>query len=309
MKFEDIEKAQKEYSEKFRKFGWYLLAICAAALIMAIFLIVRGGSWLFSIPMVLFWLVFGFVIGLVVISFATRNERAAYRKAYKAYFVERVLAETFTNLKYNHAAGLPQEILISTGMVNTGDVYSSNDLTVARYKNVEFMQADVHIQERHEDSEGHTSYVTLFKGRFMIFDFPKKFDFSMELVGSRIRVAKVPRSSKPGRKFKPMKTESVEFNRHFKIYAEDGFEMFYILDPAFMEKIQKVSETYEGKVMFGFIGNRLLVGINNGKDSFEPPRFSKPIDEKAELEKNRADIKVITDFVDQLKLDRKLFKK
>lgn len=53
----------------------------------------------------------------------------------------------------------------------------------------------------------------------------------------------------------------------------------------------------------------LIIALNDGKDSFEPPKASKPIDERAELAKIHADIKIITDFVNQLSLDRKLFKK
>ena len=42
----------------------------------------------------------------------------------------------------------------------------------------------------------------------------------------------------------------------------------------------------------------MLVALDDGKDAFEPPKFTKPIDEKQEMAKVREDIKVITDFVD-----------
>jgi len=48
--------------------------------------------------------------------------------------------------------------------------------------------------------------------------------------------------------------------------------------------------------------------LKDGKDAFEPPSIFKPIDENAESKKVENDIRLITDFVDQLKLNRKAFK-
>ena len=142
----------------------------------------------------------------------------------------------------------------------------------------------------------------------MIFEFPKKFNFKLEVVSKFFGVGKVPgRNPQTGRKFEKFEVESIDFNKKFKIYAEDGFEMFYLLDPSFILKIEKVSAEYDKKMIFCFVDNKLYVGINEGKDSFEPPRPSKPIDEQLEIEKVSHDIKVITDFVDELSLDRKIF--
>ena len=43
--------------------------------------------------------------------------------------------------------------------------------------------------------------------------------------------------------------ESIDFNKKFKIYAEDGFEAFYLLDPSFILKIEKVSAEYDKKMI------------------------------------------------------------
>ena len=142
----------------------------------------------------------------------------------------------------------------------------------------------------------------------MIFEFPKKFNFKLEVVSKFFGVGRVPgRNPQTGRKFEKFEVESIDFNKKFKIYAEDGFETFYLLDPSFILKIEKVSAEYDKKMIFCFVDNKLYVGINEGKDSFEPPRPSKPIDEQLEIEKVSHDIKVITDFVDELSLDRKIF--
>lgn len=309
MKFEDVENARVRYKDKLTRTSLITISILFVLALIVFFAITGANFSIVTILPALFMsTIFVFAITAIVVAIATRKEAAEYKKTYKAYFVEQNLAKTFTNLQYQHEAGLNKQILAATQMINTGDRYSSNDLTMGKYKNVNFTQADVHIEEEYTDSDGDTHYTTIFRGRFMIFEFPKKFNFKLEVVSKFFGVGKVPgRNPQTGRKFEKFEVESIDFNKKFKIYAEDGFETFYLLDPSFILKIEKVSAEYDKKMIFCFVDNKLCVGINEGKDSFEPPRPSKPIDEQLEIEKVSHDIKVITDFVDELSLDRKIF--
>ena len=307
MNFNDVETARKTYYQKTRKYRIILGVFIAVIIALIALSSVDPASFIafFFIPFSIF--AFALVFFFCVIS--ARKNAIPYHRAYKAYFVEQNLRATFSDLYYSHDQGLSREILQSTGMINTGDCYSSNDFTSGKYRDVTFSQADVHIQVEHTDSDGGTSYVTIFKGRFMIFEFPKKFNFKLELIGKRFGAYRIPgKNPTTGRKMQKISTESTEFNKTFKIYGEDGFEAYYILDPAFMVKIQAIAELHKGKIFLGFVDNRLIIGLNDGKDSFEPPKASRPIDEAAEHQKIASDIKTITDFVDQLSLSRKLFK-
>lgn len=308
MNFNDVETARQKYHQKTKK-AWGITAAILLGLAAVILVpqLIQGFS--FRSLASIFPLFFVFVISIIVIQFATRKEAEAYRKAYKAYFVEQNLKSIFTDVNYNHSVGLDPNILRATGMINTGDRYHSNDLTTARYRDVLFTQADAHIEEEHRDSDGDTTYVTIFRGRFMIFEFPKKFNFKLELVGRHFYAYRVPgKNPTTGRKMTKINTESDEFNKTFKILGEDGFEAYYLLDPAIMVKIQDIAAHYKNSLLLGFIDNKLLIALNDGKDSFEPPKASQPIDEQAETQKVNEGIKVITDFVDNLNLDRKLFK-
>ena len=309
MNFQTVEQTRITYKQKYQKFFFITSGVTIAIVIIASFALKIFTATLQDIIFAVFFVIFSLVIALIVATIATKNQAKAYQKAYKAYFVEQNLQKTFTDLQYDHEKGLAKDYLKSTGMINTGDSYSSNDLTVAKYKNVKFTQADAHIQTQHTDSDGNTYYITIFRGRFMIFEFPKKFTFKLELIGKRFSAARIPGKDKEiHRKMTKKSTESTEFNKAFRIFGQDDYESFYILDPALMVKIMTISEHYKNNLLFGFYDNQLLIALNDGKDSFEPPRFTKPIDEKAELAKIHNDIKVITDFVDQLSLDKKLFK-
>lgn len=303
MNYQEVEQARELYSKKIKKELFVIIAICIGLIVL---LSMNGGAVL-GFAFSAFFMVI--MVSTIITSLVNRKARRAYHQAYKKYFVERNLQSIFTNLTYSHEAGLSPVVLQRTGMINTGDRYSSNDFATGEYKDVSFTQADVHIETEHTDSDGDTHYVTIFRGRFMVFEFPKKFNFRLGLIGKKFQAYRKPSTNKAtGRKVTKISTESNEFNSMFRIYGEDGFEAFYILDPAFMVKLMDINTRHKGKIIFCFIDNQLIIGISDGKDSFEPPRPFKQIDEATENAKVSSEIKTITDFVDQLSLSRKLFK-
>ena len=308
MNFANVEKAREQYRDKIKTLSLSAIALVLLLLVVLLSLFDNRASLIIVLPTFFIFSVFSLVIISLIVMVGTRKEFANYRKLYKAYFVEQNLMSIFDDIKYSHDAELDKQLLCNTQMINVGDRYSSNDLTIGKYKDVAFRQADVHIEEEYTDSDGDTSYVTIFRGRFMIFEFPKKFNFRLEVISKHFSIGKIPSSdSETGRKFEKFEVESVDFNKMFNIYAEDGFETFYLLDPAFIASIENLGIKYDKKMIMCFINNRLYVGINEGKDAFEPPRPFKPIDEKIELEKVSKDIRIITDFVDELSLDKKIF--
>ena len=101
--------------------------------------------------------------------------------------------------------------------------------------------------------------------------------------------------------------EDVSFNKDFTVFAQNEHDAFYILTPSMMDRIRRVCNGIEGKLIFCFIDDTLHIGIHTNKDSFEPSMM-KNIDPEVEKEKIRNDINLITTFVNELSLDTKLFK-
>ena len=287
--FKEVEVARLAYPKKIRRYSLFGGISVVGILILSVW------TLFILLPVAIFLGAFLFYLA------AGSKERANYRKAYKTYFVEKELESTFSDLKYNHTSGLNPRVLAETGMVNLGDRFNSNDFATGRYKNVGFTQADVHIETEYTDSDGHTSYTTIFKGRWMIFEFPKKFNFRLEVIEKGFRAYRVPKGNvKTGRKFEKVQVESPEFNKMFKVWAEDGFETFYLLDPSLIDDITKLGEAYKGKMLLCFVGNRLYVGLHDKKDAFEPPSVFKKLEETVEKTKIKQDIGLITDFVDKI---------
>ena len=306
MTIEDLERIRLTYKEKKDKIKKIFLTIYAIILGFIALAVLSSQSFnrssfsfTFFMPTIIAFIqptIFVLVGYIIVSSFATRKEAVDYRNAYKSYFVSTTMNKVFTNLKYSHEWGMPRSVLADTEMVNTGDRYSSNDYCVAKYKDFPFMQADIHIQVESEDSDGNRTYSTIFRGRWITFDIKKKFEKKLLVAGAGFHCERYDET------FKKIELESNEFNRMFNVYAQDGFEAFYLLDPAVMERIMRLSELHDGRVMVCFDKGKMHIAINNNVDSFEPASINSPIDEKAEFDKVMNDIKVVTNIIDEVKL-------
>ena len=251
------------------------------------------------------------IIGVIITIVKVQKPKNEFIQAFKNTFVLKSLQSVFTDLTYEPEKGIEESVIRNTQMMNMGDRYSSNDYVSGKYKNINVVQADVHIEEEHEttDSDGHTTrtWVTIFRGKWMIFDFNKTFKANIQVSQKKFGNSKIKNWGQKV-KYKKVMMEDQEFNNEFKTFAQDEHDAFYILTPSLMEKIKKLSSSIQGKLLFCFIDNKLHIGLQNGKDSFEHSIFTE-IDEEKVTNEIAQDIKIITNFVDELNLDNSLFRR
>ena len=234
-----------------------------------------------------------------------------FNNGFKNKYVLSSLNKIFTDLKYFPDKGLDYGVIANTRMMDMGDRYSSNDYFEGKYKNVNVKQADVHIEEEQQttDSDGHTTttWVTIFEGKWMIFDFNKTFTANVQVSQKGFGKSRVNNWGEKN-KYKKVEMEDAEFNKMFRIYAQNEHDAFYILTPSLMEKIKNLARTVSGKLLLCFINNELHIGLYNYKDSFEHSVYKK-IDEEKINDDISKEIKIITNFVDELDLDNSLFRR
>lgn len=254
---------------------------------------------------------FAIIVGIIITTIINVKPTQKFTLAFKEKFVLESLKSVFNDLIYDPEKGLDESIIRNTGMMYTGDRYSSNDYISGKYKNVNVVQADVHIEEelKTTDSDGFTTttWITIFRGRWIIFDFNKYFKANIQVSQKGFGNSKLSNwGSKI--KYKKVMMEDQAFNNTFRTYAQDEHDAFYILTPSLMEKIKKLTDNVSGKLIFCFIDNKLHIGIQNNKDSFEHGIFTK-INEEKVINEISQDIKLITNFVDELNLDNDLFRR
>lgn len=296
MTIEEVEALRKKAKDCIKK---GLLMSCGIGLALSI--VMKSPALIF----------YALVIGGIVCTIKVQKPKQEFIKAFKDTFVLKSLQSVFTNLVYEPEKGIDESIIRNTQMMNMGDRYSSNDFISAKYKNINVVQADVHIEEEHEstDSNGHTTrtWVTIFRGKWMIFDFNKTFKANIQVSQKKFGNSRIKNWGQKV-KYKKVMMEDQAFNNEFKTFAQDEHDAFYILTPSLMEKIKKLASSIQGKLLFCFIDNKLHIGLQNGKDSFEHSIFSEINEEKVTNEIAQ-DIKIITNFIDELSLDNTLFRR
>ncbi|MBE6157943.1 MAG: DUF3137 domain-containing protein [Firmicutes bacterium] len=258
-----------------------------------------------------FFIFFGIVLGIIISVIISSKPKREFTLAFKNTYVLKSLKGVFTDLVYEPEKGLDRSVIADTQMMYMGDIYSSNDYIEGKYKDINVVQADVHIEEEHEstDSDGDTTttYVTIFMGRWMVFDFNKPFKANIQVSQKEFSNNKVSNWGS-SIKYKKVAMEDQDFNNKFRVYAQDEIEAFYVLTPSLMERIKKLSSTIKGSLLFCFVDNKLHIGIYNNEDSFEHGIFTK-INEEKIMNEISTDIKLITNFVDELSLDNDLFRR
>ena len=253
-------------------------------------------------------LIFSLIIVMYIKSKANDKDIEKFYKDFKNVFVLKSLNNIFTDIKYYPEKGFSKNFIKNIGMLYTGDSYNSNDYISGKYKDIAFEQSDIHIEEKYieEDADGEKEEVwkTIFLGRLMIFDFNKPFKTNIQVASYRFEAESLPWS----KKFSRVEMEDAEFNNTFNVYAESEHEAFYVLTPHFMEKLKTITKKINCGIMFCFVDNKLHIAVDNEKDSFEYNVFERIDEIKIEKEITN-DIKLITDFIDELNLDNELFKK
>lgn len=266
---------------------------------------------LFCITNLILTLFIGLIAGIIITHIISSKPSKKFSLAFKETFVLKSLMAVFTDLNYEPEKGIDESIIRNTQMMDMGDRYSSNDYISAKYKNISVEQADVHIEEEQQstDSDGDTTttWVTIFRGRWMIFDYNKNFKANIQVSQKGFGNSRI-NNWENELKYKKVMMEDQLFNNEFRTYAQSEHEAFYVLTPSLMEKIKNLTNTINGKILLCFIDNKLHVGIQNNKDSFEHSIFTK-INENKVIEEISKDIKLITNFVDELELDNDLFRK
>ena len=309
MNVEELKELQLKIIKKNKKCNLIAGTIISIIVIISLIIFFTNKFYIENILMSIFFeLVISIAITFIIKHIVNGKDIRLFNKNYKSIFVLKALKDNFDNINYLPERGFSEESVLQVGMLNTGDRFSSNDFISGEYKGIKFEQSDIHIEEEHErtDSNGNVRkvWVTLFKGRLMMFDFNKTFKANIQVSSKNFDSQILPW----GKKYIKVKMEDLEFNKMFRVYAQSEHDAFYILTPHFMEKMKEVTNKLNCGIMFCFVDNRLHIAIDNNQDSFEYNVFKVINEQEIEADIIK-DIKVITDFVNELNLDNDLFRK
>lgn len=222
-----------------------------------------------------------------------------YKKFYKQNFVKIALEGMFDDLVYEPKNCISRSVIESTHIIRRGNTFSGDDFISASYHGVPFVHSDITIQQVTSNGKN-TTTTTYFKGKWMAFDFNK--DFSEYVIIAEKKGGAII-DKKTNNK---VEMESVEFNNKFKVYATDDHTAFYLITPQFLTSLEKLRDNTKGQLLLAFINGKLHIALHTNKNSLEPKIFSK-VDAKV-INSIRDELKVITDFLDALAVDKPNFR-
>ncbi len=294
MNLEQLEKYREEKLSKCRRNNIiYIVLIIIGILVMI-------GVFKTILPF------FIFILFILRLPFSIINGKHA--SEYKNKFMNSLLPvavnSILTDVHFDGNSGISRALVASTHSMSTGDIYSSSNYVAGKYKDINVQMSDVHIQTESTDSEGHTTYYTIFRGQWLIFDFNKQFKSNIQ-VWEKSVFGGISRNW--NKSLKKIELEDIDFNKKFKVLSENDLEAFYILTPKLMERIKQVEASIKGTLMMVFLNNQLHVAVYNNRTTFNV-NIRKKIDFDKFSKEALSDLDAIIKFVDILELDNSLFK-
>lgn len=215
-----------------------------------------------------------------------------YKKLYKKEFVEACFNEIYENVQFRYKGGFTKGEVMKMGLMPIYDEYEGEDYLKAKYKDVTFEQAEMVISEVSVNSEGERSKRTVFSGMIITFHMTPRGARGVHVMTKNF----YPAPYGIGDKLQSAEVESIDFNEKFDIYASNAHDVFYVLTPQMITKIQKMNEK-KNNFHIHFYYDKVYLAVEDKRNYFEM-NLNKPISYQEEMEKIREQTALITDFID-----------
>lgn len=243
MSVEDLEQYRKKLAIVFScfLFGGIVITIALFVLYLTYF------NDIFII------LAFVFMIMSIVVPIVLH---CIYSSKYKT-FINNLQQELMPEVEYNTGIEPDYNTFMSTKFFSVPDRYNLTSHARSSYGGFSWFMHDYKLERRHRDKDGNVSYTTYAQGKFYYFDFKREFKQIVRVIEKSFlsNACIDPRLDN-------IETESVEFNKKFKISCTDPLTAFYILTPQIQEKIMEFEKNYKGSFYMVFQGSCLCIALD-----------------------------------------------
>lgn len=140
-----------------------------------------------------------------------------------------------------------------------------------------------------------------FKGIIVELDMNKNFDGHTFILEKGAKGLKVDDS-----KFESIQLEDVEFAASYNVYSDSQIESRYLLTTAFIDRLQKLKETFDAEyVRVAFKDNKVVLAIHTNRDMFRMAQYLTKTGKETFIKLFKEIVSVL-DVVEALKLNQKL---
>lgn len=190
---------------------------------------------------------------LLLVKFAKMDEIKKYKDLFKNRYLKDYLAKF--GYEYQEKGTLDQIVLKHSKFFNPSEISNINDKICGKIDKVEFVFCDLIIKKELRDA--------LHFGVFFYAEFNKN-------IKSTTFIKTKDSKIKNTEHLKKIIMDDTKFNRIFEVYSTDATNAMYILSPALMKRILSLKWHLNFPISISFVGSKIYIFIDTGKDNFEP---------------------------------------
>lgn len=224
------------------------------------------------------------VVLMIFLAIRRFNKKKIFRDEFKREVIKKIITFIDENLSYDYQSRISDtEFYKSKIFTTSADRSRGEDLIYGKIDKTDIKFSELHLEYKttSTDSNGNTreQWHTIFKGVFFIADFNKHFNTEtivlpdgLERVFGKFARKLQNIGKRKGKKL--IHLENPEFEKYFKVYADDEIESRYLLTPALMDRILTLKKTSNIKISFSFIDSNIYMALPILKNLFEPRIFN-----------------------------------
>lgn len=227
------------------------------------------------------------IVGAAILHYGARLKKE-YRELFKTYYVKKILDENFDDVVYDWKKGYPYSKMQKAHLIVNQD-FVSEDYLKASYNGIKFEQADIRCALPNYGSKSNPCEHVLYGKIMEIAALPIKVsEIQIYTMGFSVR------GRYRNNRNKSYYTSDKTFDYRFQVYACNEKEAEKILTPALREKLIEYAMCNQS---FGlsFIGNKLYIGINTYRNTFDIQNGLRKVDFEQENANIIEDVKAIKD--------------
>jgi Protein of unknown function (DUF3137) len=218
----------------------------------------------------------GLVFGYLLVRYF--QLRQGYRHRFKREVIAPIVETIDACLHFEPEGSIAREHFEASSLFDAQvDSFEGEDLVTGRVGEADIRFSEIEAKRRVRDVQGRRPWQTIFKGFFIVADFPRAFrattlvlpDTTEPLLGHIAHTLQAVGSPRG----ELVRIEDREFERLFAIYSDDEGEARRILSPSLVASIVRFRKRTGQTLCLSFDGSRLYVAIPSQRDRFEPPEL------------------------------------
>lgn len=210
---------------------------------------------------------------------------------FKEEVVRKALKENFDVIEFEHKAGFPQKEIFETKLIASGNRYHSNDRVTLNYRDHVVVMSDVSVMDEQKNGDS-TTTTTLFDGQVFKIKLKKTWQDRIYVIDRHNSHAMSGFDQFFRKeKYERFETESIGFNKEYRLYGSDHEAALKLLTPEFIHDLELI---HKENMSFMVDEDTVYITVYSRKNLFEPKYIKSESQEESER-------RVVSEFKQALK--------